>query len=187
MSSPTSFLQSRRFQQVFPWIAGLVLVAGLAAFLVVFFGNTAAPVESKVTDKETGAAVVAGKQQSVVIDPEARKVAGEFILTAVARKNLARSYELTHPDLRQGLSLKEWETGNIPVQFYPADAIDNATFKIDESHATDAVLEVALIPKAGETIKPQIFYIGLKKVGGHWLVDYWAPRGSAAVPNVGDG
>ncbi len=32
-------------------------------------------------------------------------MAGEFILTAVARKNLARSYELTHPDLRQGLSL----------------------------------------------------------------------------------
>lgn len=164
-----------------------MFVAGLVAFLVVFFGNTAAPVGSKITDTETGAAVVAGKQPSVAIDPEARQVAGEFILTAVARKDLARSYEITHPDLRQGLSLKEWETGNIPVQFYPADAIDNATFKIDESHANDAVLEVALIPKAGETIKPQIFYIGLKKVEGNWLVDYWAPRGSAAVPNVGDG
>ncbi len=187
MNSGRSFLQSKRFQRVFPWVAGLVLVAGLAAFLVVFFGNTATPVESKITDTETGAAIVPAKQPSVAIDPGVRQVAGEFILTAVARKDLARSYEITHPDLRQGLSLKEWETGNIPVQFYPADAIDNATFKIDESHANDAVLEVALIPKAGETIKPQIFYIGLKKVEGNWLVDYWAPRGSAAVPNVGDG
>lgn len=187
MSTATSFLQSKRFQTVFPWVAGLVLVAGIVAFLVVFFGNTATPIESKVTDKETGAAVVPGKLQSVPIDPAARKIAGEFILTAVARKNLARSYEITHPDLRQGLSLAEWETGNIPVQFYPADAIDTATFKIDESHKTDAVLEVALIPKAGATVKPQIFYIGLKKLNGSWLVDYWAPRGSAAVPNVGAG
>ena len=187
MSSGPSFLQSRRFQQVFPWAAGLVLVAGIVAFLVVFLGNTAEPVDSKVTDRETGAAVVPTKTPSVAIDPEVREVAGEFILTAVARKNLARSYEITHPDLRQGLSLKEWETGNIPVQFYPADAIDKANFKIDESHQADAVLQVALIPKAGETIKPQIFFIGLKKVGGDWLVDYWAPRGSAALPNVGDG
>ena len=187
MSSGPSFLQSRRFQQVFPWIAGLVLVTGIVAFLIVFFGNTADPAESKVTDKETGAAVVPAKSPSVAIDPEVRNVAGEFILTAVARKNLARSYEITHPDLRQGLSLKEWQTGNIPVQFYPADALDKANFKIDESHPTDAVLQVALIPKEGETIKPQIFYIGLKKVGGNWLVDYWAPRGSAALPNAGDG
>lgn len=187
MSSPTSFLRSRRFQQIFPWVAGLVLAAGLAAFLVVFFANTAAPLDAQITDKETGAAVVPSKPQSVAIDPEVRKVAGEFILTAVARKNLARSYELTHPDLRQGLSLQDWESGNIPVQFYPAEAIDNASFKIDESHPTDAVLEVALIPKQGATIKPQIFFIGLKKVQGQWLVNYWAPRGSAALPNVGDG
>lgn len=185
MTAP-SFLQSKRFQAYFPWVAGLVLVAGVVAFLVVFLGNTATPVESKVTDTETGAAVVPTKEQSVPIDPAAKKVAGEFILTAVARKDLARSYEITHPDLRQGLSLKQWETGDIPVQFYPADAIDTATFKIDESHKTDAVLQVALIPKKGATVKPQIFYIGLKKVHGSWLVDYWAPRGSASVPNAGD-
>ena len=50
-----------------------------------------------------------------------------------------------------------------PRSVLPADAIDAATFKIDESHTDEALLEVALIPK-GRDVKPQIFFIGLKKV-----------------------
>jgi len=73
------------------------------------------------------------------------------------------------------------------VQYYPADAIDTAAFKIDESYPTEAVLEVALIPKEGETVKPQIFFVGLKKSGGRWQVYYWAPRAAPAIPVLGDG
>jgi hypothetical protein len=72
------------------------------------------------------------------------------------------------------------------VQYYPADAIDTATFKIDESHPSEALLEVALVPKKGAEVKPQIFFIGLKKVKGKWLVNYWAPRSSIAVPQTGE-
>lgn len=67
-------------------------------------------------------AVTAERQQPVKLDPAARQVADKFILTAVARKNLGEAYELTHPDLRQGLTKQQWLTGNIPVQYYPADA-----------------------------------------------------------------
>jgi hypothetical protein len=171
--------------KVFPWVAGLVLVAGVVAFGTVYVFDTGESVESKITDRETGPAVVNAPRENVALDPEARRVAGEFILTAVARDDLAKSYTITHPDLRQGLSLAQWKTGNIPVQFYPAEAIDTATFKIDESYPDEAVLQVALVPKEGTTVKPQIFYIGLKKVGGKWLVYYWAPRSGVAIPSVG--
>jgi hypothetical protein len=175
----------RSLSRAFPWVAGLVLIAGVVAFATVYVFDGAESVESKITDRETGAAIVPEQAANVALEPEARKVAGEFILTAVARKNLARSYGLTHPELRQGLSKAEWEKGNIPVQYYPADAIDTATFKIDESTADEAVLQVALVPKDGSGVKPQIFFIGLKKVDGKWLVYYWAPRAAIGVPTQG--
>jgi hypothetical protein len=176
----------KSLSKAFPWVAGLVFVAGVVAFSTVYLFDTGTSVDAKITVRETGPAVVPAKQASVALDPEARKVAGRFILTAVAREHLAESYGLTHPELRQGLSLKEWLTGNIPVQYYPADAIDTATFKIDESHPNEALLEVALVPKEGAEVKPQIFYIGLKKVKGKWLVNYWAPRSAIAIPSAGE-
>jgi len=179
-------MSRKSLSKLFPWIAGLVLVAGVVAFSTVYIFDTGESVESKITDRETGPAVVAVPRKNVVLDPAARRVAGEFILSAVARKNLAESYEITHPELRQGLTLRQWLTGNIPVQYYPAEAIDKATFKIDESYPDEAVLEVALVPREGAQVKPQIFYIGLKKAHGKWLVNYWAPRSAIALPTTGE-
>jgi hypothetical protein len=171
--------------KAFPWVAGLILIAGIVAFSTVYLFDTGTAVEEQITVRETGAAVIPEEKPTVALDPAARQVAGRFIVTAVARRSLAESYELTHPELRQGLSLREWETGNIPVQYYPADAIDKATFKIDESHSDEALLEVALVPKQGADVKPQIFFIGLKKVKGKWMVNYWAPRAGVSIPNAG--
>jgi hypothetical protein len=183
--SDSSFYRRKRIQRALTAGSALVFVAGVVAALVVFVGNTS----SKTTDTplSTVPAVTTPQKQNVKLDPAARVVAGKFILTAVTRKDLAAAYELTDPQLRQGLTKQQWLTGNIPIQYYPADAIDTATFKIDESYPNEAVLEVALIPKQGETVKPQIFFIGLKKTGDRWQVYYWAPRASVALPNAGDG
>ena len=170
--------------KAFPWVAGLILIAGIVAFSTVYLFDSGTSVEEQITVRETGAAVVPEEKPTVALDPVARQVAGRFILTAVARQSLAESYELTHPELRQGMSLRQWETGNIPVQYYPADAIDKATFKIDESYSDEALLEVALVPKKGADVKPQIFFIGLKKVQGKWLVNYWAPHSTPSVPTT---
>lgn len=167
------------------WGSGLVFCAGVVAVLVVYVGGSG--VKTEAAPLSTEPAVTNEQQQNVKLDPDARRVAGRFILTAVAREDLAEAYELTHPELRQGLTKEQWLTGNIPVQYYPAEAIDTAAFKIDESYPTEAVLEVALIPKEGETVKPQIFFVGLKKTGGRWQVYYWAPRASPAIPVTGDG
>jgi hypothetical protein len=175
-----------RVSKALPWVAGLVLIAGVVAFAVVYFGNSSESVDSQLTATDAGAVGTNASSPNVKLDPEARRIAGEFILTAVVRKNLKRSYEITHPTLRQGLTLKEWLTGNIPVVFYPAAAIETATFSTEISKANEALLQVALLPKQGAAVKPQVFYIGLKKVDGEWLVDYWAPRGSPAIPVIGE-
>jgi hypothetical protein len=164
-------------------LSGLVLVAGVVAFTVAYFGDTGRSQETPLSNQP---AQVFTPRKQVPLDKEARRVAGRFILTAVARVNLAESYELAHPELRQGMTKQEWLTGNIPVVYYPAKAIETATFKVDESYPNEAILEVALLPKVSAKVKPQIFFIGLKKAGTTWQVNYWVPRAAPAVPNARD-
>ena len=66
-----------------------------------------------------------------------------------------------------------------------------ARFKIDWSYRDEAGLEIALLPKASAKIKPQTFFILLKRVTGgggkrHWVVDSWVPRSATLVPRPGN-
>ena len=70
-----------------------------------------------------------------------------------------------------------------------ADRLEAATFRVTESYPDEVYLEVALLPKAGVSIKPQIFQIGLKRIGGvhvPWRVSYWLPRGRPELPTNRD-
>ena len=164
-------------------LSGLILVAGVVAFAVTWIGDTGTSEETPLSNKP---AQIFTPRKQVPLDVEARKVAGRFILTAVARENLGESYALVHPELRQGLTKKEWLTGDIPVVYYPAKEIETATFKVDESYPDEAILEVALLPKDAKKVKPQVFYIGLKKAGkgtaARWMVNYWVPRAAPQIP-----
>jgi hypothetical protein len=77
-------------------------------------------------------------------------------------------------------------TGNIPVVPYPIQSLSVARFKVDWSYADEAGIEVALLPTAKATIKPQVFFILLKRVGPsgkkRWLVDSWVPHSTPLVP-----
>lgn len=163
--------------------SALILVAGVVAFAVTWIGNTGESLETPLSDKP---AQLFAPRKQVPLDAEARRVAGRFILTAVARENLGESYELVHPELRQGLTKKEWLTGNIPVVYYPAQEIEQARFKVDESYPDEAILEVALLPRDEKKVKPQVFFIGLKKAGkgaaARWQVNYWVPRAPPQIP-----
>lgn len=179
-----SFLASPRNQRYALWTGIVVLVIGAAVFTFVFFRNTGNPTET-FSNKP---ADIFKPQKTVKVDPAARRVAGEFIKTAVARRDLAASYDLVHPELRQGFTRKQWETGNIPVVFYPTGDIQIATFKVDRSYKREVVLQVFMVPKQGSGVKPAIFFIGLKRVGGDdgpWKVFYWVPRYRPAVPDPG--
>jgi hypothetical protein len=176
---------SARTRRSLGFLSGLILVAGVVAFTVAWVGDTGTSLESPLS-KEPAQVYTPRKQ--VPLEAEARKVAGRFILTAVARENLGESYALAHPELRQGMSKREWLTGNIPVVYYPAKQIETATFKVDESYPGEAILEVALLPKDSAHVKPQVFFIGLKKVGtgtaARWQVNYWVPRAAPQIPTA---
>ena len=114
-------------------------------------------------------------------------MARTFLRTAVARVDLDRAWTISDANVRGGLTHAEWMTGNIPVVPYPIKSLAVARFKIDYSYSDEALLEVALLPKDGSSIKPQTFYLGLKRLPGldgkrHWVVDNWVPLASTLVP-----
>jgi hypothetical protein len=121
----------------------------------------------------------------VKLPPGARKVARRFIETAVARKNLPEAYNLVTAQIKQGQSLKSWNTGNIAVIPYPVEAVKYAPMKIDFSYPKEAQIQVALLPKTGSGVKAQLFIMDLVKRNGTWLVNSWVPRSSPLVPNAG--
>jgi hypothetical protein len=180
MSRLTTALQSPRAQRRLLVLAALVLVAGVIAAVAAFSRNQGDV--RPVARQGVGVKDVSKTPSSVTLGTGARRAAQEFILTAVARKNLRRAYALAGPQIKQGQSLKEWMTGNIAVVPYPVDELRVATQKIDYSYENSAALEIALVPKKGADVKPLIFYMDLIKRNGKWLVNSWVPRSAPEVP-----
>jgi hypothetical protein len=169
------------WQKALPWVVGVVIVGAVVAGSIVFWNTghkTATPLLNKPADDRSQV------PPTVKLNPEATRVARRFILTAVARKDLPEAYTLVTEQIRQGQSLKSWNTGNIAVVPYPTDVIKYAPMKIDYSYPNEALIEVALLPKAGAKIRSQLFQMELVRRKGTWLVNSWTPKSSPPVPNI---
>jgi hypothetical protein len=191
---------SRKWQQYAFFAALLILVGGVIAAIVSFVGtNTGDKIKPQYSSKPP--VDVSKVAKKVKLDPEAQKVARDFIATAVVRKNLAKAYSIVGPDIKENLTLKQWLTGDIPVVPYPADAIEAVPIQVVFSYRNVqacsetspkgtpacAMLQVYMLPKRGANVRAQSFYLGLIEVGkgkqAHWVVNSWVPRGAAMLPN----
>jgi hypothetical protein len=107
-----------------------------------------------------------------------RPVLREFIRTAVGRHDVARSWDLSAPSLREGVSRKQWNRGDIPVVPYPAADKGLGTWSYVEYSYVDTVgLEVFLYPEPGSGYSALTADVELVKgKDGRWLVDYWLPK-----------
>jgi hypothetical protein len=167
----------RKVTKYLPYVAALIFVAGGIAFLIAYFGNTAKTAQPKTPP---GNVVDASKTPANVPVPKnAKDVAADYIVTAMTRQNLAKSWTLTHPKLKEGYTYKEWLKGTIPVQFFPRKAFRGATYRVAWSHPNDVMLDVYVFGKPADL--SQAFYIELNPVGTgdnkRWLVSYVAPHG----------
>jgi hypothetical protein len=176
----TEIQRRPRWQKALPWVVAVVVV-GAAIAAGIIWSNTGKSTATPLTNQP--AVDVSKVPATVKLAPGAQRVARRFIQTAVARKNLSAAYGLVTEQIRQGQSLKSWNTGNIAVVPYPVDAIKYAPMKIDFSYPTEAQIQVALLPKAGKGVKPQLFLMDLVKRNGKWLVNSWVPKSSPMVPN----
>jgi hypothetical protein len=190
-------VSSPRRRRRLAWGGGLVLlVAGLVTVGLVW-PNTA---EKAPSELEPGKPQVYHAPRVVKLSRSSRAqaltTAANFVKTAVARRNVERSWLLASPSLRQGYTRAEWSGGEIPVVPYP---VAQAKWKLDYSYADALGLQVLLFPEASSGMRPNLFFMELKPVGDrahrHWVVDSWLPSGvanpalqaPAAAPGRGGG
>jgi hypothetical protein len=164
----------------------LLVVAAAAAAVVVLQHRSTSPSHAAAPVR-TAAATPVKHVKTVPLQPGVSKVVLRFVKTAVMREHASRqtlldAWKLTGPQLRQGTTLRQWLAGTSSVVPFPDGAVAPG-LKIDHSYANDALLELALYPKAKTSgVPPGVFLIGLHRYGSHWLVDYWAPHGASSTP-----
>ena len=182
---PARLKTARRLSRLFPWFAGLVLVAGIVAVVIVFaFRDTSS--SSKPATPVTPAQPAAQPQPKQVPVPRAAKlVAGQFILTAVQRKHLDKAWKLAGPGIRAGLTYKQWLTGNIPVVPW-LGTIGTAPLSVDYSYKSEIALTIVIAPKKGTKGQPDTFKMVLQPRGKgakkHWVVQEWVPYEPPPIP-----
>jgi hypothetical protein len=161
----------RQLERWAPWVAGAVLVAGVATY-------------ATTTWVTGGDDTASSAQRRTPLEASERRVALEFIHTAVARRNLVRAWEIVGSELKQDMSLDEWTTGTIPVVPYPVAQAD-PVLAVVYSYADHARLNVAFIPHPGAKADPQTFALDLRKRDGRWLVTAWGPAETIRPPKGG--
>jgi hypothetical protein len=156
-----------RVERWTPWIAAAVLAAGVVAFAI-----------TKLSDSH---AAPASASRAAPFTQAERSVAREFVATAVARKQLDRAWQIAAPELKQGMSPAEWRTGTIPVVPYPVSQAV-ARLRVIDSSTDAAQVAIDFLPRSGTTAQAATFRLGLRKVGGAWLVSSWAPSAAVGPP-----
>jgi len=124
--------------------------------------------------------------------PEQRavhRVLKKFIGTAVVRNDPGKAWSIAGPTLKEGLTWKDWDRGDIPVIPYPAADKgwgDWSFVEYSQQAEQRAVgLEVYLFPKPKSGWSAMSADVEVVKgKHGRWLVDYWMPKRFHGPPAV---
>jgi hypothetical protein len=101
-----------------------------------------------------------------------------FVTTAVARNHLERSWAIVDASLRQGLTRRQWITGNIPVVPFPAAAV--GPLRVDSVVGAKAMVEMVLLPGPRSHLPRKTFVMELREQSAQprrWFVSSWTPEG----------
>ncbi len=169
-------LRSPRWRRRLIWLS-IPLVIAPFVLLGVYYSNPGDPgnptgPEGSFPVEPTAAPFTAAKRRAV------RPVLREFIKSAVAREDVSRSWDVAGPSLRQGLTRKQWNGGQLPVVPFPAADRGLGTWSLVQYSYTNAVgLEVFLFPKPGSGYSAVTADVELVRTkDGEWKVDYWLPK-----------
>jgi hypothetical protein len=168
-------LHSYRWRRRFVIWGTLFVVAGIIAALA------AISVHNPSSAAHGGPATIVGQPKHAPFTPaeksQVHKVLADFLSTAVAREHIASAWRIVGPDLRSGLTKREWDTGAIPVQPYPVANRGLGKWQNVEYSNRNAVgLSVLLFPKPGSGQAPATADVDVIKHHGRWLVNYFMPN-----------
>jgi hypothetical protein len=185
MGALQGILTSPKVNRYLPWVSGLILLAGVIAFLIAYFGNTASSTNSKVSNQPAQTEESIGK--AIPVPKSARSVAARFIDAGVRRKSATVAWQLSGPELRAGYKSlaqwkRDWNDPNEGVPIVPYPAAPNASVSVDYSNEKEIQLKFGLKPRPRSTQKPQTFLMVLDKIDGRWVVNTWQSYSPPPIP-----
>jgi hypothetical protein len=122
------------------------------------------------------------------VTPEARREIGvtvdRFVASAVVRRNLGAAWELSSPEMRAGVSRSDWDRGELPVQPYPAEAIEAVDWQLGYVDREAVIVDVMIQPKKESGERVQVYSVQLSRdeEDERWLVDSWIPSATLGTP-----
>lgn len=180
------FLSSPRRRRRTLTVLGVSLLLGGVTFSLVHWSNTSHVRYAQTRPgKPTVVPVAVPTDFGAAKQEGALRVAAQFVATAVRRRHVDRSYDLTTPGLRSGFTRKAWATQDIPVQPFP---LAYAKYKVKGSFTDSVWLQVALYPdRKHRSVRATVFDLTLRPYGNgksrRWLVDSWSPAGYQGMPD----
>jgi hypothetical protein len=117
-----------------------------------------------------------------------------FVNHAVKRQDVAASYDVVAPELKAGMTRKEWAKGDIPAYPYPARGLSHG-WTILYVTRDEVAVNLILRPKPGVRMRGILFNLYLRPAHGKWLIDSFMPAatintelfgGAARVTSVRD-
>jgi hypothetical protein len=190
------YLESPRRRRRAVGAAVLVFLAIVGTIVGLTWSNTSdeketfQPGKAQVVQQQVPVALTAADRRAVL------RAVDRFVEDAVARRDLAAAYDLTAPELRGGVSRREWSRGEIPVASYP---VYRHGVRITDTYRDDVSVQLFLQARRRSSVEPLGVDMELKAVGKgakrRWLVSYYLPRqtlgtavarGRAAAPAAKD-
>ena len=171
-------LSSPRRRRRLRWVALAIAIAAPLIALGVHFSNPGNP--RNATGPDVNVPGYAQPKKAPFTQERRRevtRVVRQFILTAVNRQDVGRSWEITAPSMREGFTRRQWKRGDLPVVPYPAIDRGLGQGYVEYSYTDSVGLEVYLFPKPGSGYSQLTADVELVRgKDGRWLVDYWMPK-----------
>ena len=170
-----SVLSSRRRRRRLTIAAVFVVVAIPLGYLAVHYSNSASPrdangpyVSDAFYNQPKHAPFTAEKRRAV------SAVLAKFISGAVSKHDLAGTWDLAGPDLRQGMTRDDWLKGQLPIVPFAASERGQGKWSlVNYSYANKVGLELLMFPehRSGQlaTVETDV----VRGKDGHWRVNYW--------------
>jgi hypothetical protein len=160
-------------------LSWLVLLVGVVAFLNHRSSSEAQPPPGPAAVTSTPG----NYGPRIPVPKQALSVARTFLRDGVLRRDLAAAWTLTTPKLRQGLTHRQWMTGNIPVAEFPHSAFAKAGYKVERSRQRDVLMLIYIFPRKGSRVAGWDYIAELVPYRGSWRISYFQPHGhEAPVP-----
>ena len=170
-----SVLRTRRSRRRAAIAAVLLLVAVPLGYLAVHYSSSGDPRNANgpyVSDafyrEPKHVPFTAEKRRAVSV------VLAKFISGAVSKHDLAGTWELAGPDLRQGITREDWLKGRIPIVPFAASKRGQGDWSVvNYSYPNKVGLELLMFPehRSGElaTVETDV----VRGQDGRWRVNYW--------------